>query len=347
MKQSTITPRAGAIASVILTTGLLTAGSLVPVRAETRPQSRHQPAPLHLAQSSWQAVASTTGKYTVQMPGTPQQRTTTTTVGAKTLTWTINQSRNGSEAYAVAYTDLPLEVLELGREPVMEGMRNRLLASEFDWQVFLNQSHRISMGDIPGMEYLNLRQEKVSALRLFLVNRLLFAVFASANDLANASRFMDSFTVASIWQPFTSPQGRFSVRFPMAPLVTNETTQYKGKSLAWKKYAARNLYDKGDSYVVGYTDLAPGQRDAKARLDDATTAVLTSLGVPELSSKGRAISLNGIAGREFMGTASTGRSVMMRFYLVGNRLYGLFSHSQSLTNFSTFFNSFQVKEVAR
>jgi len=143
-------------------------------------QTTHQAPSVELAQSNWQAVISKQGQFTVLAPGSPQAETTSTPVTGKTLTWQVAKIRNGQELYAVAYTDLPLAVLAQGREAVLNGLKSRLLANDFDWSAIAAQGQRISLGDIPGMEYLSLRNGKVSALRLYLVNLRLYGVFATA-----------------------------------------------------------------------------------------------------------------------------------------------------------------------
>jgi hypothetical protein len=63
----------------------------------------------------------------------------------------------GSEHYAIAYTDLSIEVLSAGHQAVIASLKNRLLASEFDWNTIAARSHRISLGEIPGREYLRIQ----------------------------------------------------------------------------------------------------------------------------------------------------------------------------------------------
>jgi hypothetical protein len=70
---------------------------------------------------------------------------------------------------------------------------------------------------------------------------------------------------------------------------------------------------------------------------------LAALGMPEVSQKGRAIILNGLSGLEFVGTTSKGESAILHFYLSGQRVYGVFATSESLSNLDTFLSSFSIK----
>jgi hypothetical protein len=326
--------------SNVLLAGLL---AIAPVSSGFA-QSTRQPAGVQLGQSGWQSFTSKEGRFTVQAPLTPTSETTSTTVSGKSLDWQVAKMRNGAELYAVAYTDLPLSVLALGKEPVLESLKGRLLTSDFDWKAIALRGHRISLGNIPGMEYLSLRNGQVTALRLYLVNRRVYGVLAKASTLDQVSQFMDSFQVASIWQPFTSRTGKFTVKVPMTPIVTTEVVKTPNHTFSWSKFEARNLYAKDDTYVVAFADLPPKlvKAGVDTALTEATRDTLTALGIPAMATQGRTISLNGMPGREFMGTTNAGRSLVMRFYLSGNRLYGVFVGSQSLENLDNFLSSFQV-----
>jgi len=314
-------------------------------------QANEQPKPVEITaptqmmtQARWQSFNSKAGRFTVQTPAAPQTTKATTAIAGETLNWQIAKVQTGSSFFAVAYSDLPLSILSLGREAVLDSLQNRLFTGEFDWNAIAARGHRISMGEIPGIEYLSLRQGKVSALRIYLVNRRLYGVLAKADTIDQVHQFLDSFSVSSIWRPFTSQAGRFTVNLPMAPVVTTEAVKVAGTNFSWRKFAARNLYAKEDMYVVAYTDLPANllKRDQAATLNESIKATLTALKLPEIAQQGRAITLNGMPGREFMGTTDAGRSLIMRFYLSENRLYGVFVGSKSLDNLDEFLGSFQV-----
>jgi hypothetical protein len=299
-----------------------------------------------LVQAPWQSASPAAGRFSVQAPGTLQPETATTTIATTSLNWTIHALRTGTDRYAVAYTDLPLEVLQMGRTAVIESLKQRLLANDFDWQAIANRGQRINWAGIPGMEFLDLRNNKVSTLRLFLVKRRLYGVFATTSNLADAHRFVNSFGVAPLWQPFVSKTGQFSVKLPMAPIVSTESTEYQGQKFNWVKFNSKNVYALEDSYVVAYSDLSPSamQAGADVVLKNAAQTTLGALGIPEPRPQGRAIALGKNPGQEFMATAKSGQSVVLRFYLVGQRLYGVFSSSKSLTNLDQFLNSFNVNK---
>lgn len=69
-----------------------------------------------VAQSNWQSFSSKGGKFTVQMPGVPQQQTaTTTSIIGNPNNWNGAKFSNGSEVYAVAYADLSFDVIRYGK----------------------------------------------------------------------------------------------------------------------------------------------------------------------------------------------------------------------------------------
>lgn len=291
-------------------------------------------------------VVSQTDRYTVQMPIVPQTDTHTTAIRGGTLVWTVSTARQEGELYAIAYTDLPLDALELGREDILESLQTRPFFSDFDWQAIAQSGHRIFLHDLPGIEYLYVDQGRFSALRLYLANRRLYLVMASSSDLSKVDQFINSFEIASIWRPFESAAGRFSVSVPMAPVTSSQVTDYRGNRLNWQQFTVYNLMAPDDAYQIAYVDLpaSAAAREPAILFDEIADLVLTPLEAAAIAASGQPISLQGHPGREYATTISSGKSYVLRFYLVEERLYGVLSGSQSLNNHAQFLNSFQLQE---
>jgi hypothetical protein len=290
-------------------------------------------------------VHSEMGRFSVQVPVGLDATTATTEISGDTLTWTVSTANQGNTLYAVAYTDLPLAILALGQEAVIDSLEARPFLQEFDWQTLRNRGQQISLGDIPGIEFLELDAGQVSAARFYLANRRLYAAMASSPDLHEVSRFLDSFAIDSLWQPFVSEAGGFTVDLPMAPVFTPQQVDYQGSTLDWWQYVGYNLYAPDDRYGFAYADLPDGLTidNADALLEDVATGVLTELNAPNLATTGTAISLEGMPGREYVLTKPNGPSYVLRLLLADQRLYGLLATSESLDNLDRFLSSFQVQ----
>jgi hypothetical protein len=293
-----------------------------------------------------QLVHSEMGRFSVQLPVKLDATTATTEISGDTLTWTVSTASQGDTLYAVAYTDLPLEILALGQEAVIASLEARPFLQEFDWQTLSNRGQRVTLGDIPGIEFLELNAGQVSAARFYLANRRLYAVMASSSDLHEVSRFLDSFAIDSLWRPFVSEAGGFTVDLPMAPVFTPQQVDYQGSTLDWWQFVGYNLYAPDDRYGFAYADLPDGLTidNADALLADVATRVLAELNAPNLATTGTSISLEGMPGREYVLTKPNGQSYVLRLFLADQRLYGLLATSASLDNLDRFLSSFQVQD---
>ncbi|MGF1571036.1 MAG: hypothetical protein ACFCVD_23665 [Nodosilinea sp.] len=289
-------------------------------------------------------VLSRQGRFTVQLPTTPQTTTATTTVAGDTLTWILSQGRDGDSVYAVAYTDLPLKVLAQGREAVLASLQASPLVAELDWASLSSGGRSVTQGELPGIEFFHLADGQVSVLRLYLANRRVYAVMAASTDLAGVNQFIDSFTIDSIWRPYTSEVGRFSVNVPMAPVATQGFIEYNGIVIDWRQFTARNLMAPGDVYGVAYADLPAGLRSGQnnALVRELARSALASVESFPDSSVAVPITLNDHPGYEYKFTSAAGRGQVLRFYLVDGRMYSVLAASNSLANLDRFLSSFQV-----
>ncbi len=152
----------------------------------------------------------------------------------------------------------------------------------------------------------------MSAVRFYLANRRLYAVMAASPDLHGVNQFMESFAIDSLWRPFVSEDGGFTVDLPMAPVFTPQQVDYQGTTLDWWHYLGYNLYAPADRYGFAYADLPDGLAfdNADALLKDVATLVLTELSAPNLAAEGMSISVNGMPGREYSLTKPSGQRIV-------------------------------------
>jgi methionine-rich copper-binding protein CopC len=295
--------------------------------------------------ASGQRVQSEAGRFAVEVPTSLQVAPTTSTVNGTILDWTVSHATQGETTFAVAYTDLPLDLLALGQDAVIESLKTSPLIADVDWQALSNRGHRVTLGDLSGVEYLHLEAGQMTAVRFYLANRRLYAVMASSPDLPVVNQFLDSFAIDPLWQPFVSEAGGFTVNLPMAPVFTPQQVAYRGATLDWWQYVGYNLYAPDDRYGFAYVDVPDGvsTTNADALLSEVATQVLTDLDAPDLATTGTVIGLDRHPGRQYLLTHTNGMSYVLRLYLVDRRIYGLLAASQSLNNLDRFLSSFQVQ----
>ncbi len=284
------------------------------------------------------------GRYSVSVPLDTQADTSVTQVGGQLFTWTVAISRQGGSFYGVAYTDLPMELLGMSGKTVVESLRSRPFFADFDWEALANRGQRVSLGDLPGIEFTQVEAGKALAARFYLANRRLYVVVAMA-PMHEANQFIESFAIDDLWRPFVSEAGRFSVDLPMAPVFTPQQVAYQGATLNWWQYVGYNLYAPGDRYGFAYADLPDDLvvQNPDSLLQEVANLVLTELNAPTLATTGTAISLAGLPGREYALTKANGQSYVLRLYLNDRRIYGLLATSTSLNHLDRFLTSFSVQ----
>jgi hypothetical protein len=290
-------------------------------------------------------VADEMGHFRVALPMDAKSHTHQTTIQGGTLTWTVATARQDNTLYGIAYADLPLDELALGYENVIESLRDRPFVDDFNWQAIANRGRRIYLDDFPGREFMYVSQGQVSAMRLYLVNRRVYVVLAAASELTTINQFLDSFAVESIWRPFVSEAGRFSVRVPMAPVVSTQPLDYRGDRLDWQQFTIYNLTAPGDTYQIAYVDLPAGAlaRGAETIFDDIGRLIAVPLEAEALVDLGVPITLQTFPGREYSLTTASGKSYILRFYLANERLYGVLSGSRAVNNHTQILDSFQIQ----
>lgn len=296
-----------------------------------------------LSQATWQSSSSPTGQFIVQFPGSPETRTRTAAIAGRSYDWTILRLRTDAGFYAVAYTDLSPATIELGANAVVDSIENTL-TDEFNWSALNGRGKSIHVSGYPGREIIGTRNNQLSVIRLVLADQRLYAVMSTSEDLTEIGQFMDSFEVQP-WQSYVSQKGGFSVNLPLEPTGETESIELGGTEFEWNVIESRNFTAPGDSYSVGYTDVASEdlQAGADALLNRVGTNLIKRWKAENVVERGQDIALGDNPGRSFVGTTTEGQIIAVRFYLVGQRMYGVGALSDNIVNISRFLDSFAVE----
>ncbi|MBP0006382.1 MAG: hypothetical protein J7642_22130 [Cyanobacteria bacterium SBC] len=302
--------------------------------------------------SSWEAFTSEGGQFNVQIPRQPEARARTTTVLGKPIDWNVFRADEGSETYAVVYTDLTDAITEGGSKSFLASIVNDLLA-EAELENLAERSQRISFSGYPGREFLGVSNGQIVAIRLYLIEDRLYGLFARTDELSHATWFLESFQARPLWPVVTSVSGNFSVAFPVDYQEETDTIELNGEQLNWTLYKARDTFhlddrdrtsDDGNLYVVGYTDLPENftTPSIETSLTKVGNELLDRVNLQPLQEHGRSISLDNYPGREYIGIVSS-RSIALRLYVVDRRLYALISVADDVESVSRFLNSFTLQ----
>ncbi len=153
---------------------ILLLGTLVLASAGYAAQATPGIPPSAIAQSVWRSFQDPAGKFTVLMPGQPQQRRQQQQTRLGTLeVYTFAVEQPGLSAHLVTYTDFPPEfiqaadpnkLLDNGRDEVIRQVQGRLLSEG-----------RITLNGSPGRE-LKLRApgDLIIHSRIYLVDQRLY-----------------------------------------------------------------------------------------------------------------------------------------------------------------------------
>ncbi|MCU0526910.1 MAG: hypothetical protein MUF72_19035 [Elainella sp. Prado103] len=296
---------------------------------------------IHLANR--QSGNSQIGEFAIQFPGEPETRTRTLAIAGRSYDWTILRLKTEAGFYAVAYTDLSPITIELGANAIVNSIENTL-TDEFNWSALNGRGKSIAVNGYPSRELIGTQNNQLSVLRLVLADQRLYVVMSTSEDLTEIGQFIDSFAVRP-WQPYVSSQGGFRVDLPLEPTSEMEAIELGGTEFEWNVIEGRNFMAPGDSYSVGYTDVSSEdlQSGADALLNRIGANLIERWQAKNLVESGREIGLDGNPGRSFVGTTAEGQIVAVRFYLVGQRIYGVGALSNNIVNISRFLDSFAVE----
>jgi hypothetical protein len=329
----------------VIITSLCTAiGFALPLQA-SKPIEVHSTEPTLISQATtWQAYSSEEAQFSAQFPSEPETRMRTLPIAGQSTDWTIFRVQTGTGFYAVAYTDLAPETIELGANAVIDSIENTL-TEEFNWSALNGRGKSIDVNGYPTREILGTQNNQLSVLRLVLADQRLYAVMSTAKNLENMGQFVDSFAIEP-WQPYVSEDGGFSINLPMAPDEETETTAWTGKQFNWTVIESRSFTAPNDSYAVAYTDVSEDdlQSGEDTLLEQVGANLVERLQPQAVIESGREISLDGHPGRAFVATTEDGQIVGVNFYLVGQRLYGVGARADDVANISQFLDSFQIQQ---
>lgn len=301
----------------------------------------HQP--ILISQSTPNPHESSAGQFTVQFPGNPETRTRTIPIAGRSYNWTISRLQNGAGFYGVAYTDLTPETIQLGAHTLIDSIKNTLM-DELDWSALNGRGKSTTVDGYPAREIIGTQNNQLSVVRLVLADQRVYVVMSTSADLKEIGQFLDSFTVEP-WQPYTSQAGHFSVDLPLQPTDETKSLELGGTEFKWNIIEGRNFTAPNDSYSVGYTDVSPQdlQAGADALLNRVGSNLIGQWRAQNVVESGREISLDGNPGRSFVGTTDEGQIIAVRFYLVGQRMYGVGVLSDNIANINRFLDSFEVQ----
>ncbi|GAB4376399.1 MAG: hypothetical protein Kow00121_23430 [Elainellaceae cyanobacterium] len=328
--------------TVILSSLCISIGFALPLRA-IEPVVDSSVSSLLISQANWQSYGSQEAQFSAQFPSEPETRTRTLPIAGQSTNWTIFRVQNDTGFYAVAYTDLAPETIELGADAVIDSIENTL-AEEFNWSALNGRGKPIEVDGYPTREILGTQNNQLSVLRLVLADQRLYAVMSTSDNLENIGQFVDSFAVEP-WQPYVSEDGGFSINLPMAPDEETEATAWTGKQFDWTVIESRSFTAPNDSYAVAYTDVSEDdlQSGEDALLEQIGVNLVERLQPQAVIESGREITLDGHPGRSFVATTESGQIVGVNFYLVGQRLYGVGARADDVVNISQFLDSFEIR----
>lgn len=150
----------------------------------------------------WQDYSPEDGKYSIQMPGKPVNKSSSQQTPAGKVTTHIAIYSDQNSAFAVSYTEYPaVLMIQMPNEKVLDGARDGRLA--MGGHKLLKETHIQLMDTYPGRELQIAVAEdggkNAIRTRIFMVNNRLYQIVAiQPKDKLfspDAVRFMDSFTI--------------------------------------------------------------------------------------------------------------------------------------------------------
>lgn len=146
--------------------------------------------------------------------------------------------------------------------------------------------------------------------------------------------------VQSTWQPFTSPTGLFWVQLPGEP---NSEILLKEIEEEVVKVHQISFINETGVYAVLYGDLPSSYTettDENTILDEMGAWILAEKQLEDLAELEQPITLKNQPGREFAVSNENG-ALIVRVYLVNQRIYFLLTASEKVNDVNQFLRSFQ------
>jgi len=292
---------------------------------------------------AWLEYNSQEGQFIAKFPGEPEQKNKNILIADQNTEWNVVTVKNEIGSYTVAYTDLATETIKLGADIVIDSLENTL-ETDFNWAALNGRGKEILVEGYPGREIIGIHDNKISVARLILADTRLYVVIATSDSLDNVDQFVQSFAVQP-WQTYISEEGKFKIDLPTNPQEEKTSREFAGKLFNWNLIEARNFVYPKDSYSVGYTDLSG--EDLKDGPDALLDQVIENV-ISKLSEKGavenvRSVDMNGSLGRSVIATLDSDQIFILNLYLVNDRLYGVGSVSENISNINRFISSFEIQ----
>ena len=143
-----------------------------------------------IAQSSWKPITSSTGKFTVNMPGKPTEDVGKDENGLTSKSFTLNSD---SGLYSVSYLDFSAmgEVNSVQAQQLLDGMASKFVEKS---GAKLLSNRRITLAGYPGKEFTFAINPKITGKgRIYLTNNKLYILMAVAPESASFNTFLNSF----------------------------------------------------------------------------------------------------------------------------------------------------------
>lgn len=168
-------------------------GFALPMGTSKALDSNNSSSLLHLSQSNWQPHTSSTGQFRVQMPGQPEEERNSQDVGEETLAVEEIKFEDENGAYGVVYMELPSAYIqETDSTNILDEMSDMFLAG-MQLPELKNIEQTINLDGYPGREYRLSESEGSLVLRLYLVEKKMYFLFAASPTAASVNQFIDSF----------------------------------------------------------------------------------------------------------------------------------------------------------
>jgi hypothetical protein len=181
----------------------------------------------------------------------------------------------------------------------------------------------------------------------FLLTALILDGYASIKVAqANQPLLVTQAESESVWKPFSSPEGGFTVLFPGQPNADKGNTNTAANSNNLQSFSV--LRENEALYVVSYKDVVETLIQNSRNPNKVLASVVSGI---EKGSKGKvlgenSISLGNFPGREIRIRLEKNIILLGRIYLVNKRVYQLFVVTNQEANLTKsidgFFKSFQV-----
>ena len=189
---------------VILLTLLLLGGGLSwPLKAKAEPPTLAQTEETEAASSlPWQIVSSTAGQYIVELPGMPEEQTSTSTLLDQELTWHMSGvtvpavgEADLFEYYLVAYLDIPRSLrYEYSQQELLDAATATVLNDIQDDQLSQTLAiEEIAYWGVPARLLTGQGLGQFVVMNLSMTGDRLYLLLAIDDDIANFEHFFNSF----------------------------------------------------------------------------------------------------------------------------------------------------------